>query len=354
MDNELKRLETFSDMLANRIKEINISEDTGLVNANVIEVAVPGKSPVRPEKVKTMSTGTALSFLLGVGFALLLDFMDQRIRSGAEVGALLQTTVLGVIPHISAKEATDVRGRKVMLDPTSNVAEAYRTLRTAMHFGGRKIKKILVTSPAPGDGKSTSISNLAIAMAQSGRKVLLIDADCRRPTQHKIFELSDEKGLASVLLGEDALDGAVQWTKIPNLDLLPCGPVPSNPSEILDSQAFLDLMGELEGRYDHILIDAPPLIPVTDARILAALCDVTLLVLRAEKTTRRLAQYAKESLDSVGAKLAGVIVNDVTRRSQGYGYYYGYGYDGYGYKYGVYGNGKKAKVKENGKAHAAA
>jgi capsular exopolysaccharide synthesis family protein len=191
-----------------------------------------------------------------------------------------------------------------------------------------RCKTILVTSPAPGDGKTTLISNLAIAVAQGDRRTLLIDADCRRPMQHKIFKLSDKTGLSSVLGGQAKFADAVQKTAIANLDVLPCGPLPSNPAEMLDSQAFLDLLAQVSKLYDQVLIDSPPVMPVTDARILAAGCDATLLVLRAEKSTRRLSEHARNALQSVGAGLLGVVVNDVPRGKDGYGYYY------YGYSYG--------------------
>jgi capsular exopolysaccharide synthesis family protein len=213
------------------------------------------------------------------------------------------------------------------------VAEAYRTVRTAIYFGvpDPKSKTLLVTSPSPGDGKTTMASNLAIAIAQSGRRVLLIDADTRKPMMHKIFNLADEVGLSSVLLGEAKLDKAIQKTGAPNLEVLPCGPLPPNPSEILNSQAFLDLVNSLCLQYDQIVIDSPPVEPVTDARILAASCDTTVLVLRAEKSTRRLSAHARDALIGVGANLLGVIVNAVPRGQGGYTYYSGYGYYHYGY-----------------------
>src|SRR5262249_30432476 len=152
-------------------------------------------------------------------------------------------------------------------DPMSDVAEAYRTVRTAVYFGQSSgvAKTLLVTSPSPGDGKTTLASNLAIAMAQAGNRILLLDADFRKPTQHKIFELDKRMGLSSVLAGQAKLADAIQHTSVPGLDVLPCGPIPANPSEILNSQTFADLLEQLTGRYDHVLLDSPPVMPVTDA-----------------------------------------------------------------------------------------
>jgi capsular exopolysaccharide synthesis family protein len=210
----------------------------------------------------------------------------------------------------------------------SEIAEAYRTVRTAVYFGvpDGEAKRILVTSPAPGDGKSTSASNLACAMAQAGQRVVLVDCDFRRPTQHKIFGLDDKVGLSSVLAGRAKLADASRTTPVEGLEVIPCGPLPPNPAEILNSQAFAELLDTLAKQYDHVVIDSPPVMPVTDARILGALCDLTVLVLRAEKSTRKFTEHAREALLSVGARILGVIVNDVPRTKGGYGYGNRYGY----------------------------
>ena len=223
-------------------------------------------------------------------------------------------------------------GREIQLRPRSGVAEAFRTIRTAIYFGGeeRHVKTILITSPTPGDGKSTCISNLAIAVAQAGRRVLLIDADCRRPVQHKTFDIEETQGLTGILTGKTTLAEAIRPTGIDRLDLLQCGPLPHNPAELLDSQALLDLLGEAGRKYDQVLVDSPPVTLVSDARVLAASCDASVLVLRSERSTRRGAQLAWNAMASVGANLLGVVVNDFARQKDGYGYTY-YGYGRYGY-----------------------
>jgi capsular exopolysaccharide synthesis family protein len=170
-------------------------------------------------------------------------------------------------------------------------------------------------------------------MAQAGNRILLLDADFRKPTQHKIFELDKRIGLSSVLAGEVKLASAIHKTPVSGLDVLPCGPIPANPSEILNSQTFADILEELVGMYDHVLLDSPPIMPVTDARILAASCDATVLALRAERSTRKGAVYARDMLHSVGSQILGVVVNDVPRKKGVYGYYYSYG-ESYQYGYG--------------------
>jgi capsular exopolysaccharide synthesis family protein len=264
----------------------------------------------------------------------------------------MQIPVLGVVPHIVGTRTPSQRGMQLHLDPMSDVAEAYRTIRTGVYFGtpGGAAKTILVTSPAPGDGKTTLASNLAVAMAQAGNRILLLDADFRKPMQHKIFNLPKGVGLSSVLAGTMTLEQAIQETVVPNLSVLPCGPIPANPSEILNSQSFADVLDQLVERYDHVILDSPPVLPVTDARILAASCDATILAIRAEKSTRKAATYARDTLTSVGARLLGVVVNDVPRRKGIYGYYYS---DSYLYQYG-YGNTKaRSTAAANGAANGA-
>ena len=179
-------------------------------------------------------------------------------------------------------------------------------------------------------------SNLAIAMAQSGQKTIIIDADFRKPMQHNIFQVNHQDiGLSSILAGMVSTQDAIKQTEIENLDLLTCGPKVPNPSEMLNSESFSKLLEYLSEIYDRIIIDSPPVMPVTDAQIIAAICDITLLVLRAEKSTRKISLQARDGLLSVGAHLLGAVVNDVSK-----GHRYGY-YSGYGHYYGTYGTSQK-------------
>jgi capsular exopolysaccharide synthesis family protein len=437
IQSELKRLERLCEILDDRIKELNVTEDVGALNISILEVARPADTPSKPEKTKIMAIALAVGLMLGCGLALLRDWLDYRLRSADEISAILGVPVLGVVPtmsegqtivthgqkiwlklkstavkayrriryaalsatttlkgatkaeeqtimaraaahrtirtnafcgargtkakvtvvsppsygdsHIipvSEKQDIAARGQKVHLASKSVVAEAYRTIRTAVFFGAPKgeAKTILVTSPAPGDGKSTIVSNLAIAMAQAGQKTLVIDGDFRRPVQHKIFEIDPNKGLCSVLAGRLTVDEAVQPGPVKGLDILGRGPEVPNPSELLNSDAFAEILKNLSERYDRIIIDSPPVTPVADSQILGALCNVTVLVLRAEKSTRRISQQARDALLSVGARILGVVVNDVSPKRGYYGYYSGYGryggYGGYGH-YSYYGDREK-------------
>ena len=347
---EVSRAQTDWDIITSDIKELTLSatEDVGALYITILEYAKAGAGPIKPQKSRIMAMALVLSLMLGVGLALLLDFLDTRLRSADEIGAILQLPVLGTVPSMSNKEGFTAHGQKVNLEPTSPIAEAYRTIRTAVYFGvpEGQAKTVLVTSPAPGDGKSTLVSNLAITMAQAGQRTLILDCDFRKPVQHTILELDQEPGLSSVLAGQADLEEVIQRTCVEGMDILTCGPIPPNPSEMLGSGAFARAIEQLSQRYDRLVIDSPPVMAVTDARILGALCDVTLLVLRAAKSTRKAGQQARDGLMSVGAHILGAVVNDVQRSKGRYGYYSGYGYEQYGYGYGREGGqGRSRKNK---------
>ena len=405
----LKRTERLCEILDDRIKELNVTEDVGALNISILEVALTGRTPIKPQTAKIISISLMFGLMLGCGLAFLRDWLDYRLHSADEISAILCVPVLGVIPTMSDaptiaahshkvwlklrpmltkaylmirpavfcgvskdevkvpditlqtksdgnavldKQAIVSRGQKVRLKSKSVIAEAYRTIRTSVFFGVPKseAKTILITSPAAGDGKSTLVSNLAIAMAQAGQKTLIIDADFRRPMQHNIFQNDSEKGLSGVLAGTQTADEAIQPGPVDGLDILPCGPETPNPSEMLNSDAFAETLSYVSKLYERIIIDSPPVAPVADSKILGAICDITLLVLRAEKSTRRHSQQARNGLLSVGANILGVVVNDVPRKTGRYGYYSGYGYyAGYGH-YGHYGHdgyyGHRNKGKE--------
>lgn len=344
LQNEWEQVKQYCDLLDQRIKELNITEDTGALNISILEPAEPTDKPSSPKRGMTLGLAVLLGLVAGCGFAVARNFVDQRLRSAEEISAVLGVPMLGTVPTMSKKLTVSARGKKVHVDPTSPVAEAYRTVRTAVFFSVPKgqAETVLITSPSAGDGKSTLVSNLGIAMAQAGQRVLIVDADFRKPMQHAIFESNQDPGVSSILAGTATLEEALKRTGVPGLDVLACGPDVPNPSEILNSDEFISLMEKLSERYDRVLVDAPPVMPVTDACILGAICDVTLLVLRAEKSTRKTAQQARDGLLSVGARILGTVVNDVARRKGRYGYYYGQYSYGYGRK-----NKKNAEIDNN-------
>ena len=320
------------DPLFTQMNQLELSDQLRrqIAPVQVLENGRVEPKPSSPKKSNTLALAGVVGLVLGCAMALLRDRVDNRLRTIEEVQGYVGLTILGVVPRMPGRRTAVARAMAVHLDPRSEVAEAYRTIRTAVYFtgqgAGNRAKTLLVTSPEPGDGKTTSASNLAIAIAQTGRNILLLDADFRKPTQHKNLDVKDSVGLSSVLAGIETLDRAIQRTGVEGLDILPCGPIPENPSEILNSQEFGELIDRLALKYDHILFDSPPCNLVTDARILGAVCDASILVLRAEKSTRKAAEHARNALLSVGSNLLGVIVNDVPR-NKGYevygGSYYG-------------------------------
>ncbi|MBN1182661.1 MAG: polysaccharide biosynthesis tyrosine autokinase [Bacteroidales bacterium] len=327
LQSDYEQIKQYCETLDIRIRDLNVTEDTGALNINILEVANPSQKPSEPQKSRYMAIALILGLISGFGLAILRDWMDQKLHSAEEISNLLGIPVMGIVPSMSKRESISERGKKTELKPKSSWAEAYRTIRTAVFFSlpESEAKTIHVTSPAPGDGKTTLVSNLAIGMAQAGQHILILDADFRKPMQHNIFQVNHENiGLCSVLAERASTQEVIQHTGIDGLDLLTRGPEIPNPSEILNSKKFKELLKFLSEKYDRIIIDSPPVSPVTDAQILSAICDITLLVLRANKSTRKMSQQAQQSLMSVGARILGVVVNDVSKKSS-YGYYNAYG-----------------------------
>ncbi len=338
LEDALERTERTCDILDERIKELNLSEDVGAMNVSIMEVAGPSTIPSYPVRSRFLAGGMLLGAAVGFGLGWLRDLLDHRLRSIDEIASVLQLPILGALPHFGDKAGPAQAGQLFHLTPRSPAAEAVRTLRTAIHFGlgGRETRVIAITSPLQGDGKSTVASNLAIALAQSDLRVLIIDADLRKPILHQIFEVAHDRGLGSVLAERHPVEDTIVPTGIDSLELLPCGPCPHNPVELLNNGYFASLLETLKGRYDKIIIDAPPVMPVADARVIAALSEATLLVLRAERSTRRLSLGARNELWKVRAARLGIVVNRVPMRKQSY-YSYGESYAyGESYGYGQY------------------
>ena len=311
LQSDLERAEKLSDILHNRIKEINVTEDAEVLNINILEVAQAAAAPSSPQKNRTMALALVLGLILGVTFAWLNDWRSHCFHNAEEITAVTGVAVLGIIPTTEGKESVTATGRMVSLYPVSPTAEAYRSLRTALYFGlpQQDSKTLLITSPTAGVGKTTLVSNLGAAMAQSGQRILIIDGDFYKPMQHKIFKIKSPYGLTSVLMGKSGLDRAISRTAVNGLHLLPSGPLTENASELLNRPSFIGVIKKLAQKFDRILIDSPPLLNVDDARILGALCDVTLLVLQSERSNRKETELARDSLLSVGAKLQGIVLN---------------------------------------------
>ncbi|MGD9316830.1 MAG: polysaccharide biosynthesis tyrosine autokinase, partial [Anaerolineae bacterium] len=300
--------------------------ETGVNVLTVIEEAPVPTNPVGPQWLMQVALAAAIGMVLAVGAAFLIEYLDETLRTSEDLEKATGLTTLGVISRIPG----DRRPMKLVttLEPKSQISEAYRTLRTNLRFSSpdRPLHKIMVTSPGALEGKSTMISNLAVVMAQDGKAVVLVDADLRRPMQHKIFQVENQQGLSDLLVnGEKVIDGHLQDTGIENLRLLPSGPLPPNPSELLGSQSMARLIERLEGVADIVLFDMAPVLPVTDAAVLAPQVDGILLIADAGRTRRGAARRAVENLRRVGANLLGVALNRIKLGGRS-GYYYNYNY----------------------------
>ncbi|WP_077307299.1 CpsD/CapB family tyrosine-protein kinase [Terribacillus halophilus] len=220
---------------------------------------------------------------------------------------------------------TNVRSLITKFNPKSPISEQYRTIRTNIEFASvdQELSILLVTSSGPSEGKSSTTANLGVVFAQQGKRVLLVDADLRKPTVHYTFKLDNRIGLSTVLVGEKTLEEAVKETDIPNLDILTCGPIPPNPSELLGSKSMKQMLHLAQETYDVIVFDTPPVLAVTDAQILANICDGSIIVARSEQTEYEAIQKAKELMEPAHAKLLGIVLNDVAQKKSNTYYYYG-------------------------------
>lgn len=321
LEAEAARIQKQCDLLDSRMSEISVN-DLGVAPLNVqfLEPARAESKPVKPNKLLVLGVALMVGWVIGVGLALAHEWRDGRFRNSEEIVALLGTSVLATIPRINMRLSPMARGQILSLDTHSPSAEAYRSIRTSLHLGPYgQAKTILLASASPGDGKSTTASNLAIAFSQAGYRTLLIDCDMREPVQHLIFETHGSVGLSSVVAGEAKLADAIQETRIAGLYLLPCGPVPATPSELLSGKRFGLLMRALVGTFDRIVIDSPPLTMANDARIIAASADATMLVLRINQSAHSAVIHAMEELVKVGANVLGAVANDMpTLRANSY------------------------------------
>jgi capsular exopolysaccharide synthesis family protein len=273
-----------------------------------------------------------LGLLGGVGLAFGAEYLDTSITTQDQIEERLGLTFLGLIPSIPKSTDGSAQDLIVFRHPKSAVAECVRSLRTNLLFMSpeKPLKTILVTSSGPQEGKTTTAASLAATMAISGNRTLLVDADMRRPRVHRIYGISNARGLSSLILGEGRLDETVQATEVPNLAALACGPVPPNPAELLHTAAFKALLEEMARKFDRVIIDSPPVGVVADAVVIATGVDGTLMVLKAGQTSRDLAKQAVRQLADVNARVFGAVLNDLDLENQKYGKYYAY------YRYGYY------------------
>ncbi|MDZ4688211.1 MAG: polysaccharide biosynthesis tyrosine autokinase [Planctomycetaceae bacterium] len=341
---DIARTQQLYDGVVKRLDEINLIRDVKGTYTQVIAKPTRGIQ-VLPRLTTTIASAALIGLAIGFVLAAGLEMSNREFRGFDEVTRSLNVGLIGHFEQFAALKATapDSLVAPTLFayhQPRSPLSEAYRGIRTSIYFSTREqesaYKVIQVTSPMPGDGKTTLTANLAVTIAQSGKRVLLVEADLRRPGAAKLFGLTTDAGLVGAINGDMELDDCLHATEINNLWVLPVGTRPFNPSELLSSQRFQQLLQVVREKYDFVLIDSPPLLPVTDASVVAAAADGVVLLLRVRKNMRSAALLSMEKLRAVGAKVLGVVVRgqfDGQGRNGGYGYGYGRGY-GYGYEYG--------------------
>jgi polysaccharide biosynthesis transport protein len=294
---------------------------------SVVESARMPSSPVGSGTMGNVLVAAAIGLVLSASAAFLLEYLDDSIKSVDDVTHILGLPTMGRIASISGANYSDKL--ITILQPRSPTSEAYRILRTNLQFSvvDRTLQTVMITSSSPEEGKSLTAANLAVVMAQAGANTLLIDADLRRPTQHEVFELDNNVGL-SLLLSKNPLplDSVRQNSSIENLRIITSGPLPPNPAELLGSKRMAALLDTLKQQTDFIVMDSPPILAVSDASVLAAHVDTTLLVIDAGHTRRGPVQHSKEALTAIGANIGGVVLNRVAQRSGSYAYYYADGH----------------------------
>ncbi|MFB9312350.1 polysaccharide biosynthesis tyrosine autokinase [Nocardioides plantarum] len=316
--------------LSRLVSEIETPQGGGKapIRASIVDNAQADDTPVSPNVPRNVGLGILLGLLLGVGLAVLRDLLDTSISTSADLAQVTSRPVLGNI------NTDTVAVRKVpseALGEPTPWAEAFRVLRTNMQYVevDSDHRVFVISSSLPSEGRSTTATNLAITLAMAGETVCIVECDLRRPTMATRLSLDDSVGTTSVLIGKVSLDDALQPYGDTGLQVLTSGPRPPNPSELLQSHQMESLIKELRDRFSVVLLDAPPLLPVTDAALLAARADGMLAVVRHGRTTRDQLAHALERVDSVGAKCVGVVMNMVPakgRGRRGYGYSYGYDY----------------------------
>ena len=329
----------YTDFLQ-KTKQVDLEKLQKTPDISIAEPArIPG-GPIGPSRMRSVILAFLLSLGASIGLVFLLDHLDNTIKTVDDVSRYVRLPALGVIPAIGpngrrlylggAKQEKTASNSVGILSPkdayksAGSVAEAYRMLRTSilLSAAGQPPKTILVTSSQPGEGKTTTTINTSICLSQLGATVLLIDADMRRPRVHKIFGIDHRKGLSNYLSSDTSLKTVVQTTKFPNLYVMPSGIVPPNSADLLSSEKFRLMLQKLSQHFDHILIDSPPINSVTDPVIISRQVDGVMLIVHGGKSSREMVVHSRQELANVGAKIFGVVLNNVNMQRDGYNYYY--------------------------------
>jgi succinoglycan biosynthesis transport protein ExoP len=337
---DLESYRTLYEGLMEKMKEAGVSAGLKSNNFRIVDVARVPTAPIEPNIPRNLAFAFMLGLTSGVGLAFLLEGLDNTVRTTEQAQMISGLPPLGMIPlgsrasreGNSAKRLVIATSKEAVelvtqVRPQSQMAESYRALRTSLLLSnlGAPPKVIMITSALPQEGKTTTSINCAVVLAQKGIRVLLIDADLRRPSIHKTLGMGPRSGLSNVLTGSATLQQAITRSAVlPNLSVLPAGTPPPNPAELLASTNMRDVLEELRGQYDHIVVDTPPALSVTDAVVLSPRADAIVLVIRSGQTTKQALRRSRDILMQVNAKVSGVLLNAVDLSSPDYYYYYEY------------------------------
>ena len=333
---DLEAVSQVASQISENLRKLSLGTEFGQKTVTRLEIPDRGSFD-GPFWIQYIGIGGMLGFMAFCGFAYLLELADRSYRNPDEISADLGMPIIGHLPLVTIArtdredEHEHVDSSIITLHQTNSpMSEAFRGMRTAMFFACQQggVKVIQVTSPVPGDGKSTVAANIAVSIAQSGRKVCLVDCDFRRPRVAKMFGLKDEIGLSQVIAGKATLDEAIQETSIENFYSITCGRKPSNPAELLSSELVGTLMGELRSRFDYVIVDTPPMLAVSDPANVATHVDGVILAIRLRRNLKPIASRAAQMLHAINANMLGVVVNGIgiTGQNNSYG---GYRYDNY-------------------------
>jgi succinoglycan biosynthesis transport protein ExoP len=343
-----------------RMKQAQVSAGLNASNIRIVDTAIVPHGPVKPRVMLNLAIGLVLGTALGIGLAFFQEYLDKTMKTSDDVERLVRLPSLGVLPKFSLNgaHASDGEPEEALapVSPNGNghmapaiqtspeVAEAFRSLRTSILLSASPVPKLLlITSALPSEGKTTTAVNLGATLASLNTKVLIVDCDMRRPACHRSTGVENKPGFVQCLTGHvDVMHAVLPVPGVPLLSVIPCGPIPPNPAEVLSSRMTGDLLRKLRTEFEFVLVDSPPLLSVADSRILATLTDAAILVTRAHSTPFDVVRRARSLLYQANARILGVALNDVDLRKDGYGYVAGnYGY-GYGYGYGQESTGDHA------------
>lgn len=339
IDQDITMLRNLYEALTNRIANLEVDYDQAEVQVSRIKHPVENPQPVSPRLAMVFVLALACGAGLGLGLVYVLDALDDRFRSPEELGEQLATPVLALIRKLPERDGLGIETLQVSVAPDAVESEAFRTLRTTLAFAGSPLTRLVISSAEPGDGKTTVLANLGLSYAQAGKKTLIIDGDLRRPGLTNLFGMRAVGGLSEILKSHEPIDeqavARIRATGYDGFDILPCGPRPKDPSELLAGPRMGELIAWAETIYDQILIDSPPALAASDAALIGHLADGVMLVVQPAKNNRRGVIRAVESLRGLGIHLIGAVVNKIDASAGGY---YGYGSPyGDGYGYGGYG-----------------